>query len=232
MAPWRLGVEEFKVKGLNAKARRRKDARGRQSVLGSVSTQTSKFQVLGFLCVLALKNLRSKALTQRREDAKTQGEGSQAWVQSLTSPARFWFSLRLGALALRNYWVDVVENTIAKNIVECAIEVHRTLGGPGLLECVYEEAMDWELRQRNFGVDRQAIVPITYKGNLLAAPLRLDLLVDKRVIVEVKATAAYNPVFEAQALTYLRMLDLRLALVINFGEKFVKDGIHRVVNGL
>jgi GxxExxY protein len=125
-----------------------------------------------------------------------------------------------------------VENTIAKNIVECAIEVHRTLGGPGLLECVYEEALDWELRQRNFGVERQAIVPITYKGNLLAAPLRLDLLVDKRVIVEVKATAAYNRVFESQALTYLRMLDLRLALVINFGEKFVKDGIHRVVNGL
>lgn len=125
-----------------------------------------------------------------------------------------------------------MENTIAKNIVDCAIEVHRTLGGPGLLESVYEEALDWELQQRGFEVDRQGIVPIRYKGNTLAAPLRLDLLVGKRVIVEVKAVTTYNPVFEAQALTYLRMLDLRLALVINFGEKFVKDGIHRVVNGL
>jgi len=125
-----------------------------------------------------------------------------------------------------------MENTIAKNVVDAAIEVHRTLGGPGLLESVYEEALDWELRQRGFVVERQAIVPIRYKGNQLAAPLRLDLLVDNRVVVEVKATTTYNPVFEAQALTYLRMLDLKLALVINFGEKFVKDGIRRVVNGL
>lgn len=125
-----------------------------------------------------------------------------------------------------------MENTIAKNIVDCAIEVHRTLGGPGLLESVYEEALDWELRQRGFEVQRQEIIPIRYKGNVLTAPLRLDLLVGNRVIVEVKAVTAYNPVYEAQALTYLRMLDLRLALVINFGEKFVKDGIHRVVNGL
>lgn len=125
-----------------------------------------------------------------------------------------------------------MENTIAKNVVDSAIEVHRTLGGPGLLESVYEEALDWELRQRGFVVERQAIVPIHYKGNQLAAPLLLDLLVGNRVVVEVKATTSYNPVFEAQALTYLRMLDLKLALVINFGEKFVKDGIHRVVNGL
>ena len=125
-----------------------------------------------------------------------------------------------------------MENTIAKNIIDCAIEVHRTLGGPGLLECIYEEALDWELRQRGFRVDRQTYAPISYKGNLLAAPLRLDLLMEKCVIVEVKATTSYNPVFEAQALTYLRMLDLRLALVINFGERYAKDGIHRVVNGL
>lgn len=125
-----------------------------------------------------------------------------------------------------------MENTIAKNVVDTAIEVHRTLGGPGLLECVYEEALDWELRQRGYFVERQSSVPIRYKGNMLAVPLRLDLLVEKRVIVEVKAVTTYNLVFEAQVLTYLRMLDLRLALVINFGEKFVKDGIHRVVNRL
>ncbi|NTU62431.1 MAG: GxxExxY protein [Chloroflexi bacterium] len=124
------------------------------------------------------------------------------------------------------------ENEISKHIVECAIEVHRTLGGPGLLESVYEEALCWELVQRGLRVERQIDVPILYKGQTLAAPLRLDIRIEKLVIVEVKATTAYNSVFEAQALTYLRLLDLRLALVINFGEKLVKDGIHRVVNRL
>ena len=75
-------------------------------------------------------------------------------------------------------------------------------------------------------------MPIAYKGQALATPLRLDVLVESRVIVEVKATTAYNPVFEAQALTYLRLMNLRLALVINFGEKYVRNGIRRVVNGL
>lgn len=126
----------------------------------------------------------------------------------------------------------VDENDISKHIVDCAIEVHRTLGGPGLLESVYEEALCWELAQRGLRVERQIDVPIVYKGGTLAAPLRLDICVEKLVIVEVKATTAYNVVFEAQALTYLRLLDLRLALVINFGEKLVKDGIHRVVNRL
>ena len=124
------------------------------------------------------------------------------------------------------------ENEISKHVVDCAIEVHRTLGGPGLLESVYEEALCWELVQRGLHVERQIDVPIFYKGQMLAAPLRLDIRVEKLVIVEVKATTAYNTVFEAQALTYLRLLDLRLALVINFGEKLVKDGIHRVVNKL
>ncbi|MBT0653795.1 GxxExxY protein [Geomobilimonas luticola] len=126
----------------------------------------------------------------------------------------------------------MIENQISGNIVACAVEVHRNLGGPGLLENVYEEALAWELQQRGFVVERQKTVPVKYKGNLLASPLRLDLLVENQIIVEVKAAAQYNPIFEAQALTYLRMLDLKLALVINFGEKFVKDGIHRVVNGL
>ena len=124
------------------------------------------------------------------------------------------------------------ENEISKHIIDCAIEAHRTLGGPGLLESVYEEALAWELRQRGLQVERQLLVPVKYKDLLLATPLRLDMLVEKRVIVEVKATTTYNPIFEAQALTYLRLLDLKLALVINFGEKLVKNGIHRVVNGL
>ena len=123
-------------------------------------------------------------------------------------------------------------NEVSKSIIDAAIEVHRTLGGPGLLENVYEEALTWELTQRGFTVERQLLVPIFYKGNELGSPLRLDLLIEKRVIIEVKATSNYNPIFESQILTYLRMTDLRVGLVINFGEKFVKDGIRRVVNGL
>ena len=126
----------------------------------------------------------------------------------------------------------MTENEISKHIVTGAIEVHRTLGGPGLLESVYEEALCWELRQLGLDVQRQIEVPVHYKSISLASPLRLDILVERLVIVEVKAASTYNTIYEAQALTYLRLLDLRLALVINFGEKLVKDGIHRVVNKL
>ena len=106
------------------------------------------------------------------------------------------------------------------------------MGGPGLLEGVYEEALAWELVQRGLKVERQVQVPVVYKGQSLGTPLRLDLLVNGIVVVECKATTEYNWVFESQVLTYLRMTGLKLGLVINFGEKFVMDGIHRVVNGL
>ena len=124
------------------------------------------------------------------------------------------------------------ENQISRVIVEAAIEVHRTLGGPGLLESVYEEALAWELIQRGLSVEKQKEVPIIYKAKTLGAPLRLDLLINNLVIVECKSTTQYNLIFESQTLTYLRLMDLKLGLVINFGERLVKNGIHRVVNGL
>lgn len=124
------------------------------------------------------------------------------------------------------------ENQLSRYIVDGAIEVHRNLGGPGLLESVYEEALAWEMGARGFAVERQRSVPISYKGNQLSTPLRLDMLIEGKVLVEVKAVSQYNPIFEAQALTYLRLMDLKLGLVINFGERFVKDGVKRVVNGL
>lgn len=124
------------------------------------------------------------------------------------------------------------ENDISRHIVLAAIEVHRTLGGPGLLESVYEEALVWELEERGLSVRRQVGVPIPYKGHTLASPLRIDLIVGDLVIVECKATAQYNRLFEAQTLTYLRLTGLKLGLVINFGERLVRDGVHRVVNGL
>ena len=126
----------------------------------------------------------------------------------------------------------MTENDISRDIVRCALEVHRTLGGPGLLESVYEEALAWELRQAGLPVGRQVEMPIIYKGIELSLPLRMDLVVGRKVIVECKVTSHYNALFEAQTLTYLRLSGLKLGLVVNFGERMVKDGIHRVVNGL
>ena len=126
----------------------------------------------------------------------------------------------------------MTENEVATVIVDCAVEVARTLGGPGLLEGVYAEALAWELGEKGLVVETQLAVPVLYKGRQLGSSLRLDLLVEKKVIIETKATTDYNEIFEVQALTYLRLMKLKLALVINFGEKYVKNGIHRVVNGL
>lgn len=124
------------------------------------------------------------------------------------------------------------ENQISNVVIGCAIEVHKTLGGPGLLESVYEEALAWELEQKGLTVKRQLELPIRYKGILLSSPLRLDVLIEDKVIVECKAVREYNDIFEVQALTYLRMTDLRLGLVMNFGERVLKLGVHRVVNNL
>jgi GxxExxY protein len=126
----------------------------------------------------------------------------------------------------------VTENGIAKIIVDAAIEVHRELGGPGLLEDVYEEALAEELRLRGIHVERQLPVKLTYEGRILTRPLRLDMKVEGLVLVDNKAVTEWNPIFEAQMLTYLRLTKLKLGLVINFGERFLKNGIHRVVNGL
>ena len=124
------------------------------------------------------------------------------------------------------------ENEISQIIVTSAIEVHRTLGGPGLLESVYEEALSYELKLAGCTVQRQAQTPILYKDVTLATPLRIDLLINDLVVVECKAVSQYNPIFSSQVLTYLRLRKLKLGLVINFGEKLVKDGVHRVVNNL
>lgn len=126
----------------------------------------------------------------------------------------------------------MTENEISKIIVDSAIEVHKTLGGPGLLESVYQESLYFELQSRGLVAEREIQVPIIYKGNKISSPLRLDILVEKKVIVEAKAVFNYNNIFESQVLTYLRLLDLKIGLVINFGEKRVSSGIHRVVNNL
>lgn len=124
------------------------------------------------------------------------------------------------------------ENELSRVIVDAAIEVHRTLGGPGLLEGIYRDALAFELQRRGPVVEKEKQVPVKYKGEVVGTPLRLDLLVGGLVIVECKAQITYNPIFESQVLTYLRLTDLKLGIVINFGQRLVKHGIHRVVNGL
>lgn len=124
------------------------------------------------------------------------------------------------------------ENEISRIVVDAAIEVHRTLGGPGLLEGVYAEALAYELRRRGLHVETELQLPISYKGARLGKPLRIDLLVEGKVVVEVKSVLAHNEIFEVQALTYIRLMKLKLALVINFGSKRLVDGIKRVVNKL
>lgn len=122
-------------------------------------------------------------------------------------------------------------NKLTDKIIEAAIEVHKTLGGPGLLETVYEEALVFELECRGLNVRRQVVLPIRYKGNKLGNPLRIDLLVNNEVLVECKATSENHPIFESQLLTYLRLSEKTLGLVLNFGQKYLKNGIRRVVNG-
>ena len=119
---------------------------------------------------------------------------------------------------------------LSEKILGAAIEVHRGLGGPGLLEGIYEAALCHELAIQGLKVSRQVPVQVHYKGVLIKDPLYLDILVENKVIVEVKAQEQNNPIHQTQLLTYLRMTNLKLGLVINFGQGLVKNGVFRVVN--
>jgi len=123
-------------------------------------------------------------------------------------------------------------NELTGVIVEAAVEVHRVLRGPGLLESVYEEALARELLLRGCTVQRQASVPVIYKGVELMSPLRIDLLVNDTVIVECKAVNRYNESFTSQVITYLRLTNRRVALIINFGQRPLRQNIRRIVDGL
>jgi GxxExxY protein len=123
------------------------------------------------------------------------------------------------------------ENEISEAIIGAAIEVHRILG-PGLLESVYEEALCHELHLRGTRFVRQQHVPIPFKGVRLGTDLRLDLLVEDKVIVDLKAKEELSPIDKPQLLTYLRLSSRCLGLIINFHVKVLRDGIVRVVNRL
>lgn len=119
---------------------------------------------------------------------------------------------------------------LSRLIIKSAIAVHRELG-PGLLESIYESCLLKELQDLEINVRTQVIVPVFYKGERLGNDLRIDLLVADRVIVEVKAVEELHPVHLAQALTYLKLTNKKLGLVINFNESVLVDGVRRVING-
>lgn len=127
---------------------------------------------------------------------------------------------------------SLIENKITDRIIAAAIEVHKTLGGPGLLESIYEDALAYELELRKIPFQRQLAVPVLYKGVSIRDALKLDLLVEDRVIIEVKATEKIFEVHSAQVLTYLRLTHRQLGLVLNFGQSRLCDGISRIVNDL
>ncbi|TWT93149.1 GxxExxY protein [Neorhodopirellula pilleata] len=128
-------------------------------------------------------------------------------------------------------WADKHENEISHAIIGCAIEVHKELG-PGLIESVYEDAMCYELAQAGLLFQRQERVPIQYKSVLLATPLKLDLIVEGKVIVDNKAKQTVTAIDKQALLTYLRLRKVHLGLLINFHELKLVDGVQRVVNQL
>ena len=123
------------------------------------------------------------------------------------------------------------ENAVAQQFVDAAFRVHTTLG-PGLLESVYEAALAYELEKRGLSIARQQGIPVVYESVRIHAGFYADLVVEDLVIVEIKAVETVAPVHKKQLLTYLKLADKRLGLLINFNVVLIKHGITRIVNGL
>jgi len=123
------------------------------------------------------------------------------------------------------------ENAVAHQIVDAAYRVHTTLG-PGLLESVYQAALAYELEKRGMRVARQQAIPVVYEAVRIDTGFYADLIVENQVIVEIKAVETVAPVHKKQLLTYLKLADKRLGLLINFNVTLIKAGITRIVNGL
>ena len=119
-------------------------------------------------------------------------------------------------------------NSITEKIIGCAIEVHKQLG-PGMLESAYEECLYYELTSAGLQIERQKAVPVVYKEVKLDCGYRIDLLVENAIVVELKVADGFNPVHEAQILTYMKFAEKKTGLLINFNVKLLKNGIKRYV---
>ena len=125
----------------------------------------------------------------------------------------------------------MTENEIASRIVDACYAVHTNLG-PGLLEAVYESALAYELEKRGLKTTRQQPIPVIYEEIRFDDGFRADLVVEEKVIIELKSVEKVAPVHRKQLLTYLRLTDKKLGLLVNFGENLIKDGISRIANGI
>lgn len=125
----------------------------------------------------------------------------------------------------------MTENELSYKIIGAALEVHKTLGS-GLLESAYEAALAYELKELGLKVERQLLLPLKYKNELIDNAYRIDLMIENKIIVEVKSVVEIHPIFYSQVLTYLKLTDIKLGLLINFNTPLIKDGIHRIVNKL
>jgi len=123
------------------------------------------------------------------------------------------------------------ENQISRHVVDAAVKIHRALG-PGLYESVYETILAYELQQRGLPVTRQVPLPLRFEGITFDEVYRADLVVDGKVIVELKSVEALLPIHRKQVLTYVKLGGLQLGILVNFGAEFVRQGIERIVNGL
>ena len=125
----------------------------------------------------------------------------------------------------------MTENEIAKIVVDCCYKIHTTLG-PGLFESVYEKALIYELEKRGLNFEQQKGIPVYYDNIKMEMGFRADIIVENKVILELKSQEVLAPVHSKQLLTYLRVTGLKLGLLINFGEALIKNGINRIVNNL
>ncbi len=123
------------------------------------------------------------------------------------------------------------ENEIAYKVIGIAIQIHKDLG-PGIFESVYEKVLQYELIQAGLETRSQVPLPLIYKGIEFEAGFRVDLLIENKVIIEIKSIENIAPIHFSQLLTYLRLSNIKLGLLINFNTKILKEGIHRVVNNL
>ena len=129
-----------------------------------------------------------------------------------------------------SFFKQMTENEISKIVFESALKVHKVLG-PGLLESAYEECLFYELKKSNLKVEKQKALPLIYEEVKLDVGYRIDMIIEDKFIVEVKSVEALTDVHLAQLLTYLRLSDCRLGLLINFNVKLLKEGVRRVING-
>ena len=128
-------------------------------------------------------------------------------------------------------YLEMIENEIARGVFEASLGLHRKFG-PGLFESVYEELLSYELTKRGWEVERQKIVKVVHEGLEMKRGFRADLVIEECVIVEVKSVEQLEKIHFKQIITYLKLTDIKLGLLINFNVDLLKDGFHRIANGL